>query len=210
MKLIILSRRKIHKREPETVTSLFKNGLETFHLRKPGASKADIEDFLKQIPQKYLNRVVLHSKHELVPKYGLKGIHLTSRDRKKKFRTWFHMKYLKVKHPLMTMSTSFHSLETLIEGGSKYDYSFLSPVFDSVSKANHKGQFAKHNLSVIFDKLEHKTIALGGVEEDKIEKVREMGFTGAAVLGAIWKSPDPLAKFIRIKNLCLQQSTVSA
>jgi len=34
-------------------------------------------------------------------------------------------------------------------------------------------------------------LALGGVTPDKFEKLAELGFSGAALLGSIWGAPDP-------------------
>lgn len=209
MKLIVLSRHKIHKTEVDILVGLFENGLKTFHLRKPGASKKQVEEYLKQIPQKYLNRIVLHSKHHLAPKYGLKGIHLTRKHRKNKIRTWCYVHYLKAKHPALTVSTSFHSLESLIENGGKYDYCFLSPIFNSISKSNYEGKFSDLNLNVAFKKLNQVIVALGGVDLSKIHKVEQMGFNGAAVLGAIWTSPNPLESFIKINEACQHPSLAS-
>ena len=210
MKLIVLSRNKIHKSEIGLLQHMFENGLETFHLRKPGSTTKEIEAYLNEIPQKYLNRVVLHSKHHLAPKYSLKGIHLTRKHRKSKLKTWIYVKYLKAKHPALTVSTSFHSLNSLIEHGRKYEYVFLSPIFKSISKKNYEGKFKDLNLAVAFEKLSRNIIALGGVDLDKIPKVHEMGFQGAAVLGSIWTSADPVEKFKKINEACKKENLASA
>ncbi|GAB3828156.1 hypothetical protein GCM10028895_41300 [Pontibacter rugosus] len=38
-------------------------------------------------------------------------------------------------------------------------------------------------------------IALGGVTAEKLPLVQEMGFKGAAVLGAVWEQPNPVEAF---------------
>ncbi|MGZ4048350.1 MAG: thiamine phosphate synthase, partial [Bacteroidia bacterium] len=45
-----------------------------------------------------------------------------------------------------------------------------------------------------------KIIALGGIDENTIQEAINLGFDGAAVLGAIWMSKDPLEKFINLQN----------
>ncbi|MBL4754354.1 MAG: thiamine phosphate synthase [Flavobacteriales bacterium] len=206
MKLIVISRSKVHLGEEKVVSELFEQGLQVFHLRKPTASAEEIEHFLKRLPQKYLNRVVLHTQHELAPKYGLKGIHLTSKHRKKKLKAWFLVQYLKIKHPTLTISTSFHSVDTLTSGGAFYHYAFLSPVFDSISKKKHLGRFAEVDLR----NLDQDIIALGGINEENIGALKKKGYSGAAVLGAIWSSKDPIETFIKIKKQCEQQPMASA
>ena len=43
-------------------------------------------------------------------------------------------------------------------------------------------------------------IALGGISDKNILKVKDAGFHGAALLGAIWLSKDPLKSFLNIKK----------
>ena len=42
---------------------------------------------------------------------------------------------------------------------------------------------------------------MGGIDEDKIETAKELGFSGVALLGAIWQSEQPVEKFKRIYEL---------
>jgi thiamine-phosphate pyrophosphorylase len=44
-----------------------------------------------------------------------------------------------------------------------------------------------------------QVIALGGIDEDKIEICRALGFSGVAVLGAIWNSTNAVEKFKKIQ-----------
>ena len=78
MKLILISYPTNIDNEHQILAHLFDEGLEYFHLRKPGFSKARIINYLSQIPDKYYNRIVIHSHYDLIRKYNLKGIHITS------------------------------------------------------------------------------------------------------------------------------------
>ena len=109
----------------------------------------------------------------------------------------------------------FHSLEDLKEyrPSSTGQFAFLSPVFDSISKQGYKSNFSDRMNK--FTKLKpelmaaikgKKMIALGGVDEDKIELVRKVGFAGAAIVGAIWNSKNPIDKFLRIRNICYSKT----
>ena len=109
----------------------------------------------------------------------------------------------------------FHSLEELTAHKGKYEYAFLSPVFDSISKEGYKSKFRHrlHRFSQIKSELIRAisgkaVIALGGIDEDKIETCRELGFAGVAVLGAIWNSSSPIEKFKRLKTLCQKKDLV--
>lgn len=103
----------------------------------------------------------------------------------------------------------FHSLEELKGYTGKAEYAFLAPVFDSISKTGHKSPFTDRLYNFLrFDPELHKAIknkkiiALGGVDEDKIDLLRKTGFYGVAILGALWQAKDPLAKFLRLKAKC--------
>ena len=115
---------------------------------------------------------------------------------------------------LHTDFPKFHSLEELTAHKGKYEYAFLSPIFDSISKVGYKSNFD-------FNELKNSpllrrgvggeaVIALGGIDEDKIEICREISFTGVAILGVIWNSKNPAEKFKKIKRLChAEQSEAS-
>jgi len=207
MKLIVLSSPKNNPAEPEIVTQFFKNGLEIFHLRKPRFSQKEMERYLNLIPGEFFNRIVIHSYHKLAVKYNLRGIHLTRRHRKQKFKTWLKTKYVKSKNPDITITASFHSLESLFEDQSNYDYVFLSPIFDSISKGNYQGRFSGHNLEVTLSKTQQKVLALGGVDIDKLAEIKEMNFAGMVLHGAIWQSKDPVEAFRNINKACQVNQT---
>jgi thiamine-phosphate pyrophosphorylase len=98
---------------------------------------------------------------------------------------------------------SFHSLQEIKEYKEKYEYAFLSPVFDSISKPGYRGKISGEFLELRKGTVKitgQNIIALGGIDEDKIETIREMGFAGIAVLGAIWQSKNPVEKFRKIQK----------
>ena len=121
-------------------------------------------------------------------------------------------------HDRIAFHTGFpklHSLQELQQYKEKYAYAFLSPIFDSISKSGYKSKFSHrlHGLAQIKSELisaisSKHVIALGGIDEDKIEICRELGFTGVAVLGAIWQNSNPVEKFKRLKLLCQKKDLV--
>jgi thiamine-phosphate pyrophosphorylase len=202
MKLIVVSKSRMYSGEAELIIRLLDNGLELFHLRKPHASRKSMEIFINQIPSKYWGRIVVHSNYMLAAKYQLKGIHLTRKERKKKLKTWLIRRYLNVKHPALSISTSYHSLEPLNQNKQNYEYVFLSTIFNSVSKDKKQANFVRPNLSVFLNNSPHNVIALGGIEASRIDDVAKMGFSGAAAVGGVWASDDPLETFLEIKEQC--------
>lgn len=102
----------------------------------------------------------------------------------------------------------FHSLKELENCKEKYDYAFLSPVFDSISKAGYESHMDLKEVEKVLKNREDKIIALGGIDEDKIDTVKALGFSGIALLGAIWKSDNPVEKFKQIKEKWLKSELV--
>lgn len=192
MKLIVISSPENFQSEHQVIEALFAELLEYFHLRKPTFTKEETANFIKKIPEKYHNRIVLHSHHELAEKYNLKGVHVKSHQRREKLN-----------HHKILISTSFHTLEEIEKCEYNYDYAFLSPVYDSISKAGYKSKFNISTLQAFGKLLKCKNIiALGGIDEDKIEITKEIGFDGIALLGAVWQAEKPIEKFKKIQQLC--------
>lgn len=197
MLIVITSPDKIPN-ESELINQLFAQGLETLHLRKPSWAKPDFETLLKSINPEHKRKVVLHQFHELASKYNIKGLHLREENRKQLSLSELKELSKELKRKNLTFSSSFHSIEDVISSENAFDYVFLSPVFDSISKPDYVG--SKFNVQSL--KFETKVIALGGIDANNIHNTKELGFDGAAVLGAIWgKSKMVIDKFSHIKTL---------
>ena len=180
MKLIVISPPNNHRNEQETLEKLFALDLEYFHLRKPGFPEEEYKKYLNLIPNQYLNRVVIHNHHQLIEKYPLKGIHYTHYTN--------NFKYLDPQFNFQR-SKACHSLSEIPTNPSLYQYVFLSPIYDSISKQGYKSKF---KLSEVKHFLKRKNknpevIALGGIELEKVDELKEIGFDGLAVLGTIWQ-----------------------
>lgn len=188
--IILISNPEPVNDEHEIILQLFNEGLEVFHLRKKGFQESEMKAFIENIPEKYRKRIVLHSHYHLVGEYGLKGIHVPA--------------VYAGKIPAGTLSVSFHSPEEILKSELPFDYGFLSPVFDSISKEGYKSRFKPDELRLFLQDRKEKIIALGGMDEDKIETVQYLGFSGIALLGAIWQNENPVGKFKRIRERWLK------
>lgn len=108
----------------------------------------------------------------------------------------------------------FHSLPVVLPPGTTMY--FLSPVFDSISKQGYKSKFNLQELKIFLQKQKilsdensrSEAIALGGIDEDKIQLCSALGFAGVAVCGAIWQNNNPLEKFKKLKTLCQKKDLV--
>lgn len=166
--------------EDKIITALFEEGLDILHLRKPNTAPMYAERLLTLIPEQYHKRIVVHGHFYLKEEYKLKGIHLSNRNPNAP------------EHYKGHISRTCHSLEEVKAHKKSYDYLFLNPVFDGIEKQNFMGNYTpeeirKAHKSGIIDK---KVIALGRIDTDNIKQVKDLGFGGAAVMGAIWDKFD--------------------
>jgi thiamine-phosphate pyrophosphorylase len=191
MHLIVISPPENLPEEVNLLTLLFEAGLERFHIRKPDFSEKEITNYILSIPKKYYSKLVLHSFHHLAERYSLGGI---------------HGKSVKNSKPL-SRSFSAHSFSEVQELSANYDYIFLSPVYDSISKEGYRSKFEKEELQFFLTDYHSKSsgkasvIALGGINQQNIAETANMGFDGAAVLGAVWEIPkNGLKNFLMIKE----------
>lgn len=96
-------------------------------------------------------------------------------------------------------STSIHALADWPTLAGRVDLVYYSPVFASISKPGYGPAQSLDEVARQIEITRRQTdelpllIGLGGVQIDTIRQVQEAGFDGAAVLGALWQSPDPVA-----------------
>jgi thiamine-phosphate pyrophosphorylase len=200
MQLIVISSPDSVADEAAIMCEMLAGGLSRLHLRKPRFSQSQMADLIAQLPARYHAQLVLHSHPGLVAEMKLGGRHLTTSARNA-------LTSRPKLTPDQTLSTSFHTLAEIRRHRRKYDYVFLSPIFNSLSKSAYPARF---ELSTVIEALRQlrlrggyapQVLALGGIETNKLTAVREAGFAGAAVLGAVWQSPDPVAVFRELQAL---------
>ena len=190
-KLIVISSPNHKDREAKLIQDLLDSGLWRFHLRKPDWNEDELRHLLDLIPEKHLGRIVLHRKGELLAEYPLAGYHLTSKET---YPTG------KVEG---TLSRSFHDLNALKNCREQLAYTFLGPIFDSVSKQGYTSAFMPSELRDFFrhrrqDKTNSPmTFALGGIVPDRVRVCLGLGFDGVVALGGIWASRSPSKKLHR-------------
>ena len=180
MKLILITPPTYFVEEDKIITALFEEGLDILHLRKPDTAPMFAERLLTLIPEQYHKRIVVHGHFYLKDEFNLKGINLNHRNPNLPENYKGHI------------SRSCHSLEEIKEYKRQCDYMLLSPVFDSISKNDYHANYTpeeirKAHKAGIIDK---KVIALGGIDIDNIRQVKDYGFGGAAIMGALWNRFD--------------------
>lgn len=183
---IIITLPHFFEGEAEKIVSFLEDGTaDIVHIRKPGATEEDVERLIQQIlaavpdeSSSVNSRLVIHDHHRLAVKYAFHGIHLNSRFPSAP-EGWHG-----------SISRSCHSLEEVKAWKDRCNYLSLSPIFDSISKKGYMSAFSEEEIRRAFQEgiIDEKVVALGGVTFDKLDKVKEMGFGGAMILGDAWKN----------------------
>ena len=190
--MIVLTNQIPITNEIDTIHSLFENGLELLHIRKPDFSETEMNVFLSEIKSDFRQQLVLHSHHQLASAAGIDRIHFTEKARietsEKSLKIWQKNGF--------SLSTSVHQMIDFEEISSVFAYAFFGPVFESISKP-------KYVSNLDFKKeLEHRKnnktalLAVGGITADKIKTALEYGFDDVALLGTLWNSNHPIENFI--------------
>ncbi len=195
--IVVFTSESIVPKEAYIINHLFEEGLEVLHLRKPNKSLSECSNLINSIETKFHDRIMIHQHHVLTEKYNLKGIHFKESDRIHLGDNMYdHIKYMKLNG--FEISTGFHDISTLLEQAYAFNYVFLSPIYNSISKEGYNGKkFDFERLK----KRKEKIFALGGINKTNISEVFKMGFDGSAVLGAVWKSDNPIATYNELQNL---------
>ena len=180
-KLVVISPPHYVGEEQEMVRKMIDAGLQYFHVRKPVFTKKETEQYLRDFPAAYRRVMILHDHYELVEPYGLAGIHITRKHKNKGIEAHFINRHV---------SISTHSTAEVDELAGVYQYAFLSPIFDSISKKGYCTTFTREGLKSFFASYKGLTpvLALGGMHRNTIPRIQNIGFGGYAVLGAIWSN----------------------
>ena len=176
---IVITRPDFFTGEAERITTLLTSGkADLIHIRKPQSSQYEVEQLLCDLPAVLYPRLVLHDHHPLAIRYGLRGVHLNSRNPEPP-AGWNG-----------AVSISCHSFDELANClRQPYTYMSLSPIFDSISKQGYRAAFTAEELERARREgiIDRRVMALGGVTFDKLDAVRQMGFGGGMILGDAWR-----------------------
>ena len=176
MRIIAITTPKVIDEDAYIIASLLDLGVDIVHLRKTESSVDECRKLLETLSEEHRGRIVVHDYPVLYDEFSLRGIHINRRV----------TQLPEVYDGLRTRSC--HSLEEVVRYKRDYDYLFLSPIFDSISKSGYRSGYSHAELSKASAEgiIDESVVALGGVTFDKIAYLRELGFGGVAMLGAIY------------------------
>lgn len=171
--LIAITPAEPTENEEMKIGSILRAGWHRVHLRHPEASRDEVRHIIKNVPQEFHGRIVLHGHFDLTKEFNLGGLHLNRRSASAP------------ESYAGPLSRSCHSLTELSnDGNNKLEYVTLSPIFDSISKIGYSAAFSGEELLALKD-IATPVIALGGISPDNISLLSDYNFAGYAMLGAI-------------------------
>lgn len=176
MKLIVVTAPTFFVEEDKIITALFEEGLDILHLRKPETPAMYSERLLTLIPEKYHKRIITHEHFYLQEEFSLMGIHLNTRNPKEPHDYSGHI------------SCTCHSLDEVQNKKHFYDYLFLSPIYNCITKSGVTSGFTAEELRQAGKSkvIDSRVMALGGITPDNILEIKDYGFGGAVVMGDLW------------------------
>jgi len=196
MKLIVITPSKDVPDEPMLVSRMFESGLTTLHLRKPKYSTAQMRDYIKEIPEHYHNRIIIHSHHSLAIKFKLKGIHLSRQHFSKKWRYVLIRLRLKLKFGHTSKSRSYSKLqEAYKKEDHDFDYYLIGTMFNNMNGDLYSG-FYPEGITAANKNCGKKLVARGGATPAIIEKAVKYGFYGIAFNSYLWGADSPYDNFL--------------
>lgn len=201
MNIVVITADNSVPGETGIINAMFRAWLHRLHIRKPALTIAETRTFINEIDKTYHSKLVIHRHHSLYHEMNLGGIHLSS----------FDLAEPSLQNRLTdfnpaAISASLHSWIELEVLAFACSYIFISPVFNSISKPGYNAAIDLGELRTL--KQTASTLpavyGLGGVSKNNIATLIEKGFDGAALLGSIWQSADPVAAFLDIKAAVAQ------
>ncbi|WP_288442735.1 thiamine phosphate synthase [uncultured Chryseobacterium sp.] len=193
--ILVITPELIVPNETDFINQMFQEGLDLLHIRKPWISRNEMIEFITQIDESFYTQLVLHTYYDLGKEFTISRFHFREIDRQEEMYKSFAKEN--------TISTSVHDIKTYNTLEKEWEYTFISPFFPSISK---KGYGLN---STIKEEIKHrnnpdvKLIALGGIHQDNIHEVFDSDADGAALLGAIWESEEPLKVFKKCRNVLM-------
>ncbi|MFD1143472.1 thiamine phosphate synthase [Larkinella insperata] len=164
-----------------SIPALFQAGLSYLYIRQ-----LDSVELRRQLEKQSLQ--LYHA--QLILPFSVPNTHFK--------RHWKEFDRLTISSDSQAFSSSIHDLTHWPALAGRVEMVFYSPIFPSISKPGYGPTLTLDEQADRIITLRQSTealpklIGLGGIQSDNIAQVQQVGFDGAAVLGALWESPDPV------------------
>ena len=90
------------------------------------------------------------------------------------------------------ISCTCHSTEEVKEKKARYNYVFMSPIYENICQYNDYALYTPEELREAQRQriIDNKVMALGGINADNILTIKDMNFGGAVIMSDIWNRFD--------------------
>lgn len=177
---------------------LFQEGLDYLYIRTKQNTPAAWQQLLDLIDAAYYPRLLLPREAPQEAAGGKYIRHVREKER--------GLGPEDSQQPAWMCSTSVHDLALVPQLPAYYRLVFYSPLFPSISKVGYQPRIPFAEVQAALQLLKQQSrakagiIGLGGIDAGNIARVQAAGFQGAALLGALWQSPSPVAALATIRQ----------
>ncbi|HUM53553.1 MAG TPA: thiamine phosphate synthase, partial [Chitinophagales bacterium] len=160
------------------------------YIYKPELDDYSLVDFIESIPSTYWKQCISTSLI-ITKEFDLGGYHFT-RDIVQKNELYNEKILTWLKETNKVSSVTAHNMDELKKYTDKFIHIIASPIFPSISKENYSYDWNCEELKLTTkdSRLTTKLFAVGGVDIDKIDTIKNLNFDGIGLLGALWSEPE--------------------
>lgn len=200
MKLIVITPSKTIQDETDFVTKMFESGLMTLHLRKPRYSTSQMAEYIKEIPDYFHNRIIIHSHHHLAIKLKLKGVHYTSTHLKGGWRYWLLRQRMRFRMGSFLKTRSYRLISHIYDAEKfQFDYYLTGTMFNTLTGQFYNG-FYKEGLKAALNVNAKNIVGRGGCNIHSVPLAKEIGLAGLVFNSYIWRGESPYLQFMNLLN----------
>ncbi|MFN8309045.1 MAG: thiamine phosphate synthase [Chitinophagales bacterium] len=209
MKISVMTNPYDLMNETTIINRLFEEGLEELHLRKPAMDKRSYRDFILAIHPKYHRRIVIHAHFGLIREFELKGIHVEEEMLTNRFFNWILRTFMLGGKEVKKYVT-VHSLSRVGKVANEADEVLIGPIFRKVSQVTCNRMYNVEAVEKTVKKYHQKLAGIGSVCSQTIVAYLQFGFESVTTQTAIWKSSDPIASYIELRQMASQSGMRAA
>jgi thiamine-phosphate pyrophosphorylase len=165
MKIAVATSPLFFVEENAILQTLFEEGLDILHLKKPDSEPIFCERLLTLMPHKWCSRIITSDHFYLQSEYGLKGIHLSSRNPSAPYG---------YKGYISRSCTT----DDLNRDADRYDHLVLDATLSSIEQAVRE------------HKINHRIFMSGITTIDGVQFARDCGFGGILLEDVLWERFD--------------------
>lgn len=203
MKKIIYTPEQDQVSEIEKIVSMFELGADFLYLRKPEKDISYWYAYIEQFPYGWESKMIT-SHFKLLHDLNLGGFHFKREILQNLSENDLSENLKMLKDSNIKSSVTAHDFIELKKYDGQFDIILISPLFDSISKSDYKGNWDFEKLKKFLENRKPNfslLIGQGGIDDNNISEIQSLGLDGYALLGYLWNSSeDIIENFKKVSN----------